>query len=310
MTLHEGGWGKGSWGGSGWGGAEAPLAAFQFVSSFAPAENIIRLFFTQTPYYSEIYDTYDASDITHYAVSEVSSTTGYDGFAARPVAVVQAIISTAAPNALDLYLDRPMSPYPSQYVVSAVNLASSGLVTIIPSLSATILGVYRALAPMSEDVALPTRDIANPQTLSSIQSSGIGSALPPTGQNLGVFNVDSSGDYAFDQGVQCVKKRILRRGVTDKGAFAHLPRTYGVGLLSACKQLGVPAKRNAYAADYQSQIMQEPEVISASVTCLQDPLTPSLLHFVILAQTKMGTTISMDHPIDIIAGVSLANYAN
>jgi hypothetical protein len=307
LVPHGGGWGKQSWGGSGWGGMTlAPGGAFLFASAYAPAENIIRLLFTQVPYYSEIYDTYDASDVTHYGVEVVSGTGGYDGYDTRPVDPVEVVISTEEANALDVYLDRPMSPYPSQYTITAENLANAGLTSPLPSLSATVYGVYRQLQPMLEDVALPTRDLANPQTLSSVSASGVAIALPPSAP-LGVYVVDGSGDYAFDAGIQCVKKRILRRGVTDKGAFAHLPWTYGVGLLSACKQLAIPHKRARYAADYQAQILQEPEVVSASVTPLQDPQTPAIVHFVILAQTRSGSTLSFDHPIDIIRGVSLAD---
>jgi hypothetical protein len=302
-----GGWGAGSWGGSGWGGATfTPGGAFAAVGAFAPAENVVRLLFTQVPYYSEIFDEYDASDAAHYGVTPVAGSSGWDGNPARPVSPVQVLVSTAQANALDVYLDRPMSPYPSRYVISYEGLASANLGVLLPPGQFTVVGLYRRLQPQSEDVVLPTTDLANPQTVSAIQGSGVGAALGPAAA-LGVFNVDDSGDYAFDAGVQTVKKRILRRGVTDKGAFAHLPATYGVGLLSACKTLGIPAKRNAYAADYASQIMQEPEVVSATVTAIQDPVTPSLVHFVITAKTRTGSTVAMDHPVDTIAGVSLAN---
>jgi hypothetical protein len=307
MPIITGGWGYASWGGSGWGSGElVPGGPFSVTGAFAPAENVIRLLFTQLPYFSEIYDAYDASDVAHYTVTPVAGSSGWDGNPARPVSPVQVLVSTAQPNALDVYLDRPMSPYPSQYVLAYEDLASASLGVLLPPGQLTVVGLYRRLQPQSEDVVLPTTDLANPQTVSAIQGSGVGAALGPAA-SLGVFNVDDSGDYAFDAGIQTVKKRILRRGVTDKGAFAHLPATYGVGLLSACKSLSIPSKRDAYAADYAAQIMQEPEVVSASVTAIQDPVTPSLVHFIILAKTRSGTTISLDHPMNTVTGISLAN---
>jgi hypothetical protein len=83
-----------------------------------------------------------------------------------------------------------------------------------------------------------------------------------------------------------------------------------VGLLSACKKLGIPSVRQKYAADYQSQILQEPEVTACTVTALQDPSVPSLVHFVILAKTNIGTTLSFDHPLDIVKGVSMAQLSS
>jgi len=301
------GWGAGPWGASPWGGGMGG-GSFAVIGCFAPAENIIRILFTQVPYYSEILDKYDASDVSHYSIAPRPGTMGYDGYDVRVVIPVQAIISLEVPNAIDVYLDRPMSPYPAQYTFSFTDIASSGL-SPIPDASFVVAGVYRKLQPQHEDLVMPTSDLANPQTLSSVQASGLGTAFPSE-VVPGVFVVDDSGDYALETGIQTVKKRILRRGVTDKGAFAHLPRNYGVGLLSACKKLGIPSVRQKYAADYQSQILQEPEVTACTVTALQDPSVPSLVHFVILAKTNIGTTLSFDHPLDIVKGVSMAQLSS
>lgn len=303
-----GGWGAGSWGGSPWGGGPpfTPGGAFSCTGAFAPAENVIRLLFTQVPYYSEIFDAYDASDVDHYTVTANTASTGWDGYAARAVSPVQVLVSTAQPNALDVYLDRPMSPYPTEYTIAFEDLASASLGVVVPSGQFTLFGCFRKLQPQSEDVVLPTADFANPQTVSAIQGSGVGSTLGPSAA-LGVYNVDDSGDYAFDAGIQTVKKRIIRRGVTKKGAYAHLPAGYGVGLVDACKSLSIPSRRDAYAADYESQIMQEPEVVSAKVTAIQDPIVPSLVHFIILAKTRSGMTISMDHPMSVVGAITGAN---
>ena len=300
MIPHGGGWGAQSFGGSGWGGSPG---AFQVVGVLAPAENVIRLIFNELPYYSEIFDEYDASDVVHFEVASVPST-GWDGNPSRDVSPVLVLVSDF-PNALDVYLDRPMSPFPAQYVLSYENLANASLSSVLPPGSAEFFGVFKKLQPQHEDVTLPTSDIANPQTASAIQGSGLGSALPPNAA-LGVFNVDDSGDYAFDAGIQSVKKRIIRVGVSNPGAFAHLPMSYGVGLLDDCKRLQRADFRNRKATAYQAQILREPEVVSARVTAIQDPQSPELVHFLIAARTKIGTTLSFDHPVNIVSGISLA----
>ena len=306
QVPHGGGWGAQSWGGSGWGGPAGASAPLAFLGALAPAENVVRILLNAVPYYSGILDAYDASDPTHYVVTPLAGSQGYDGNPLRPVSTVQALISTQASNAIDVYLDRPMSPYPAQYVVFASNLATSSLsYTIGSSGSLQYYGVYRELVPQHEDVATSLRDLANPQTASAIQSQVLGSQVPVPA--LGVFNVDASGDYAFDSGIQSVKKRILRRGLTSPGAFAHLP-SYGVGLMDAVKKLGTPRVQSKLAANYQRQILLEPEVVSASVVVVPDPGAPNLVHFVIKVQTRLGTTFSMDHPLDVVAGISLAAF--
>jgi hypothetical protein len=306
VVPHAGGWGAQSWGGWGWGGPTTEILGFSVVEVYAPAENVVRILLTQLPYYSEIFDTYDASDPTHYTITAVAGSQGWDGNPIRAVNVVEVLISTAVPNALDVYLDRPMSAYPANYTLTATNIGTVGLSTTIASTGALpFLGVFRRLEPQLAEQAVPNRDIANPQTISAIQASGVGSTLGPSAA-LGVFNVDDSGDYAFDSGVQGVKKRVLRRGVTRTNGFAHL-QGYGVGLVDAVKQLGDNNTRSRLAANYQAQILLEPEVIAASVTPLPDPSFPGLVHFLIAVRTRTGSSFAMDHPLDTIAGISLAN---
>jgi hypothetical protein len=307
---HGGGWGGSSWGGWGWGSPTTSAGAVALVQAYAPAENIVRLTFNQQIYFSGIFDQYDAGDPTHYGISGVTGTVGNDGYTVQPVLVVTAVVSPV-PNSIDVLTDRPMSPFPAQYTITMTNLATQGLAGILLSQTAQFFGCYRALQPQSEDVALPIRDLANPSTASMIQGSGLGSALGPAAvASLGVFPIDGRGDYAFDAGIQSLKKRILRRGITSKGAFAHLPRSYGVGLLDRVKSLSTPFVRDRLAAEYQSQIKQEPEVVGASVVALQDLSAPAIVHFVITVQTRTGTTLSLDHPLNTISGISLANFGS
>ena len=110
---------------------------------------------------------------------------------------------------------------------------------------------------------------------------------------MGTFVVDSTGDYAIESGVSAYKKRVFRRGLVKKGRFLHLPKSYGVGILDAVKQLGSSSRRDQMAADYQSQILQEPETAAASVTAQTDPSSPSMVRFIVLAKMKSGAAVSI-----------------
>jgi hypothetical protein len=285
------GWGGAPWGGGGWGGAGAgPL---QVSAVLAVAENILRLTLTRQVYFSTLLDPLDASDPTHYAVAIVAGTSGLDGTPVRPVVVVHvdpsptfALIGTQ----LDLTLDRPMTAFPAQYVLTVSNLIAADLVTTLdppPFNAAQTFAVFKLIAQPRIDQPTPSRDFGNPQLRSAMLDP-----LPNPGNalNLGVYTVDDSGDYAFDEGLTGYKKRILRRLITMPGGFAHLP-AYGVGITSHGKQLVRASVLEGLAQEAQKQIFLEPETSSASVHAAMDPSVPGLVRFQVRAQTKTGQSL-------------------
>jgi hypothetical protein len=283
------GWGSEPWGSGGWGG---PVEfTFSIVSAIAIAENVIQLVFNDAVYYSGLLDTADASVASHYTVTNEPTTTGYDGNPAQPVNAVSIMqSSTDIPAgiefgaALDVILDRPLSPYPTTYTIAIAGLFNASLTQEIAPTTLTFYGLYRQLVQPSVELAAPARDFANPSSL--LTAVGLPNSLNPA--VLGVFSVDSSGDYAIDQGLADYKKRVYRRLVTRPGGFLHLGRSYGVGVPQQTKRLARGQTIQNLATQAQNQIGQEPETEACSVTATQDSTNPGLVRFTILARTKGG----------------------
>ena len=286
------GWGGGSgggWGGEGWGGGGSfATGPSPIVRVVAIAENVVRVYFGAAPYLSGLLDPSDASLPGLWTVAPaVGSPTGLDGNAPRPVNVLSVAAGTEEAS-IDLTLDRPMTPWPAQYVVSETGLAYGGPPSLlpIPPASATFPAVFKQLVAPDPDAFVPSRDFANPQSASDQNTS---STL------LGTYPVDDTGDYAVDQGLPSYRKRVLRRLITRKNGFAHLPG-YGVGIQTYGKKLQKASVRAAIAADAEAQIAQEPETAQVTVTSRQDAITPGLVYFVVSAKTKSGANLRFAVP--------------
>jgi hypothetical protein len=314
------GWGAAPWGGSPWGGALlAPGAvSLELLSAFAVAENVVRLAFNVAPYVSGVLDPADGADPAHYSVAVVAGTVGYDNNPARPVSPVSADVAidyadVIQSGEIDVVLDRPMSPYPAQYTITVQGLATSGGLPMSPS-PATLqfYGLLKQLVPASNDHALPTRDFANPQSAAGISGSTIGLSTSTfaTGVGgglvtLGSFVVDDSGDYAVEQGLSALLKRLYRRAMSKPGAFCHLPRDYGVGLADEVKKLGTASVRSRLAARMQSQFSLEPEVVKCQVQVYSDPVTPQITRFSAYVKTRQGVSRQLNMPFDTQTGQAL-----
>lgn len=312
------GWGEGPWGSSPWGGTADPLVGLQITAAVAVSENVVRLYFAEVPYVSGILDAGDGSDPDHYDVEVVAGTMGYDNNPVRPVAAVSANTTTdyagvVQSSQIDVVVDRPMSPYPAQYTISVTGLVTaSGGAMAPPTQVLQFYGVLKQLQQSSTNVAVPTRDFANPQSITSVQGSTIGASTSAFATSvggglvtLGAFVVDDSGDYAIEQGLAALLKRIYRRAMSVPGSFAHLPLSYGVGLGQQVKQLSTAAVRNRLASSLQTQILLEPEVSQASVTVYSDPKAPFITRFTAYVKTRQGVSRQLDMPFNTQTGQAL-----
>jgi hypothetical protein len=285
------GYGAEPYGSGGYGGPVGTI--FALLSAVAIAENVIQLVFNNAVYYSGLLDTTDASNPALYTVTANTTTIGYDGNAARSVNVVSVVQSTSADippgteygAALDVTLDRPMSPYPATYTIAVQGLYQYDFSQEIVPSSITLYGLYRALIRPTADLPSPTRDIANPSSL--VSTVGLPNAQNPA--ILGVFSYDSSGDYANDSGLASYKKRVYRRLVTKPGAFLHLGNGYGVGVAQQVKKLARNATIQQLASEAQRQIGLEPETQQCQVTVAPDEAQPWLARFTILSKIKGGS---------------------
>jgi hypothetical protein len=122
---------------------------------------------------------------------------------------------------------------------------------------------------------VPSRDIANPATYAAQLDP-----LPQAGDPLalGIIPIGSDGDYAFDDGITQVKKRIFRRLLTRKGAFPALP-DYGIGVPSYGKKLGSAGVRQMLAAETERQLKLEPDILAVKVHVLSDIQNPEITLF-------------------------------
>jgi hypothetical protein len=288
MSPPFAGYGAGGYGGSLYGaGSPAPL---RLLATIATSENVVQLQFNFPVYLSTLLDAPDASNPTHYVFTPVANTFGYDGTPARPVMPASIAYTSPAPTGfllgqcLDVTLDRAMTPYPAQYIVSVTGLESTDQVSAL-SLPATasFYGLYRQVVQPSLATPSPARDFANPQS-----AIGAASMPNPNFATLGVFGPGDDGDYAIDSGDVSYKKRVYRRMSTRKGGFIFLPPDYGVGLPYQIKQLASPSRKQEISADLEQQITQEPETLQVKAQ-LQMPL-PGLVRVNLFARTRGAST--------------------
>jgi len=291
-----GGYGSLGWGSMPWGGPLISVPPLVLVDVQAVRDNVFRLQFNVKVDFTYLGDTRDGSVIDHYRVATVDST-GLDGQPVRPVRAALAALSLATDvgesnvgRFVDLAVDRPMSCWPCKYIVEFFNLFAVGS-TDAASGAAEAFAVYRGLQPQLPELMTPSTDIANPQTLESFSDP-----LPDTDPNvLGTYVIDDNGDYAFDEGLVSLKKRVLRRLIVRKGSFPHMP-DYGVGVPDEVKRLNTPGVRGRIMSEAQKQISQEPEVVKCACMLVADDTIPSLIHLRVLVRTKQGSQARFDVP--------------
>lgn len=277
------GWGVG-WGVYPYGAGED--TDLRLIYAEPVRDNVVRIRFNLPVKFTGVLDSTDASNPRRYGINVDTSSVGYDGLNARPVKPIKAelaAIAGANGTIVDITVDRPFSPYPSRYSVSVNGLVGFGNNYYLNACYASMNfnGLYRKLQNQASDLVVPSRDIANPNTLSALLDP-----LPLINPlQLGIIPVDDSGDYGFDEGITNLKKRIIRRMITAKGSFTFLP-DYGVGIPQRIKRLNTASGRQELASECQIQISKEPEVSKCVVQALQDSSKPSLVIFKVLVKVK------------------------
>lgn len=300
--MGTGAWGEGSWGAGSWGGG--PGAGIHFVDLVAIRENAIRVEFDQAVNLTGLLASEDASRPDLWSVTASSFSTGLSGDTARAVRIVRIELAGEEDGVADvdygrfvnLILDRPMTAFPAVYSVTWVDIFAKDLLSS-SSGSSDVYSVYRLLEQPQIQVPKPSRDFANPQTtLAAVDSL----PRPHVPFALGSFGVDDTGDYAMDEGLMNLKKRIIRRLMTRKGAFAHLPN-YGVGVPDAAKKLGQAITISTLKTEAEAQIGQEPDVLQTRVVVVINSDTPSLVRFRVAVKPKVGKPIAFEVPFEMAA---------
>jgi len=297
--VSGGGWGAGPWGAGPWGAGG--VTELELLDARAVRENVVRLFFNAAPLFTHVGDPNDAADPARYSVTAITTTTGRDGEACRPVLPVRAdlaLVPFSFGTQIDVTVDRPFSPWDARYIVAVNQLvAADGGALLAPgATSREFPSLYRMLRVQTLAAATPSRDVANPQTYQD-QLDPLPQAGDPAA--LGVYPVGSDGDYAFDEGLANLRKRIFRRLITRPGAFLSLP-TYGVGVPTYGKRLGAAAVRQQIAAESERQIGLEPDVRAVTVTLQTSPTEPSLTILLARVQTIGGQSVALQVPFSTV----------
>jgi len=272
------GWGSMPWGAGPWG--DGGEDALRLLGALAVRENVVRLTFNLPPFFTRLMTQADAANPARYVFIPQGTPEAITGGPARPVLAVRVdrpAIAGAGGRILDVTLDRPLSPWATRYRVAVNLLVALDGSPLDPAAAARDFdGLYRQLRPADPSAPTPSRDVANPWTYQA--QLGAGAVLTGVQAGLGTFPLDASGDYALDQGVQQLRKRVFRRLTTGKGAFPALPG-YGVGIPGYGKRIASEAIRQQIAADAQAQLSSEPDVLAASVTSFTDQAQPSVTVF-------------------------------
>lgn len=189
--------------------------------------------------------------------------------------------------ALAVY-NQPLGFVGTPHVPRVICVERESASSVIVYLDATLDGpgvVYRLIASSPAFGAVPESSrsavfhtfgegrVPRPQTLrtyggdlANVQSDGPNPGDPIS---LGTMQTDADGDYKNDQGLDNLKKRVIRRVTTRKGRYKHAP-LYGLAVPE--KGLVTPSRLRELQADALEQLSQEPGVLTAIVTVqLPDP---------------------------------------
>lgn len=294
MTQPIAGWAGNGWGAGPWGAGVEPL---ELVEARPIRDNVVRLVFNTGVRFTGILDPNDASNTDRFQINAVADT-DVDGDTPRAVApalIAVAEVAGSRGSQLDVTVDRTFTSFPARYTVSVNQLRSTTDGLLVPGKTeAEFDGLVGFRPPPRRDLAVPSRDIANPQTREALLDP-----LPVTDDELilGTIPTDETGDYAFDEGITNFKKRVFRRLITSRGSFAHL-NAYGVGVPDHLKKLGRRSVREELASEAEKQILEEPESERASVVIIPDARQPGLYRMQIRVKaTKISSQpINMDVP--------------
>jgi len=201
--------------------------------------NSIDITFDEEPLHLDPSGDEDGVNLSLYSLSGPA--------APNPVRLLQ-IAEYIGSNTIRLYTDGPLVPGQSYTMGYGGITAVSGAMLWPTTGSATWTAFGADESPAPARLERSRWDIRNPQT--SRDAGGV---------ELGTMAVDEEGDVDVETGRAYLRKRIMRRLSTSKGAFAHLPN-YGIELNT--KELCRPAQLRRLQQDVEAQVAEEPDVVS------------------------------------------------
>lgn len=233
------GYGDSPYGTGPWGGALS-VTTISVSAAWAITTHSVRVVLTSEPLHSDPFASGDAENPLTWTI--VDLTTG------RALTVV--VASMHDDTSVDLTTIEPLGDHLETHVVTAVGLFSVDGFLVTSPADAQFLGVVQTIDPSDSRADFRDRDLANPP-FQIARSTGY----------AGTLLIGDDGDFDTDSGEQLIRKLVLRRMGTLRGAFRHLP-DYGFGLREKEPITG-SGDLVSLLRDAEEQIGQEPDVARA-----------------------------------------------
>lgn len=239
------------------------------IRARAIGSHVVRIVFNETPLNRSAAGKHDFQNPSNYTISVVEGTITSPSVGSVGSMVVVGVdkalitgpviaVSAGEERGADVHTDKPFV-LGMRYRIQAANIQSRiGGILGAPT-SAEFQGIYQ-------------RTKVSLRAGGRMQTSGAFTGLIDIKSvvGTGTFDVDDSGDLAPESdSISSLRKRLFRRLVTPRGAFAWLPN-YGCGLV--IKDTASIGNLHQLKQDITEQFGREPEVQQADVTLRLDPL--------------------------------------
>jgi len=265
----------------GFGGGPFGSGASLFVASAVQeALNAILVTFSVEPRATDSADVHDATFPANWTISTESP---YDA----TVRLCQSVerVDTLTVRVL---LDGPLSA-PATYRIACSTMVEDVHGLPIAPLCSTL--VFQTVPPTRLAPAPPKRevpsDLSNPQIL----RDAVLVDPPP----LGTFQINDRGDYSNASGRAYLRKRILRRAVTQIGEYFHLA---GYGFAEPQKGTISPDLLRRLQTRAQTQIAREPDVKAVRVSArLASDQAPGIVVLDIRVEDRYGEIEELTVPV-------------
>lgn len=113
---------------------------------------------------------------------------------------------------------------------------------------------------------------------------------------LGSFNITDTGDLGIDNGIESLRKRILRRISTAVSGFYHLPN-YGTDLES--KSSITPDLARRIKQRVNNGVRSEPDVLNAKTSVYSVRNEEGMIVVQVTATTRFGETVTVSEQVRV-----------
>lgn len=263
------GFGSSPYGTSPYGGVFA-VTTITVATAWAISTHGVRVTLTAEPLHVDQFQIGDAQNPLTWSV--VNDITG--------AALTVASATMHDSLSVDLVVLEALGDHLEQHTVTAVGLFSSDGILVTSPASADFPGVVQTMDPTDQRSTndFRDRDFANPP-FQIARGMGAG----------GTLVIGDDGDFATESGRPLVRKLVVRRLTTRRGAFRHLPE-YGLDL-EPKEPISSGGDLQSVLREVEAQAQQEPDVVRAVARGSVDRRGVAIIQLSI--QAKGGVSVNM-----------------